>query len=84
MLFQLFNGVEDRGRIIHHAKGIDSGAKLLFLESRTNVISKARPYEEHLLAWLNPKPRGVYINNSSKLHFYFFAKFNFDLFVGQW
>ena len=60
--------MEDRCWVIHYAKGIDCGAELLFLESRPNVIGKARPYEEHLLASLYPKPRVLNINNGSEFH----------------
>ena len=60
--------MEDRGGIVHHAEGIDDGAELFFLEALTNIISKTRPYEEHVLAWLYLEPRLLYINNRSKLH----------------
>ena len=68
--------MEDRCRVIHHTKGIDCSAKLLFSESRTNVISKARPYEEHLLASPYPKPRVLNINNGSEFHPIFNLQFS--------
>ena len=57
-----------RGGVVHHAEGIDRGAELFFLESRAYVISKARPNEEHLLAWFYLEPRLLNINNRPKLH----------------
>ena len=68
--------MEDRCRVIHYAKGIDCGAELFFPESRTNVISKARPYEEHLLASPYPKPRVLNINNGSEFHPIFNLQFS--------
>lgn len=66
--------MEDGGGIVHHAKGINDGAELLIGKACANLIGKARPYEEHLLASPYPKPRVLNINNSPKLH----SIFNFQ------
>ena len=65
---QFFHRMENRGGVVHHAEGIYRGAELFFFESRANVISKARPYEEHFLAWFYLEPWLLNIYNRPKLH----------------
>ena len=63
-----FNGVEDAGRIIHCAVGIDSNGEALFTEPPTDAISKAGTYEEYLLAWPDLKVGIRNIYDRPKLH----------------
>ena len=60
--------MQDGGGVIHHAEGINRGAELFFMEALTNIIGKARPYEEHLLARPNLEIGLLYINYGPKLH----------------
>jgi hypothetical protein len=60
--------MENRGRIVHHPKGIDCCPKLIIFETLSDIIGKTRPHEENFLARFYLKTRLGDINNCPKLH----------------
>ena len=61
-------GMQNAGRVVHRAIGIDGNRKALFLKAPAHLVGKARPHEEHFLAWLHLKRSSSYLYFSPKQH----------------
>ena len=72
---QPLDGVQDAGRIIHRAEGIDCHGEAFLGEPLPDAVGKARPHEEHLLARPYPKARILNIHYCPEFH----NKIIFDL-----
>jgi hypothetical protein len=60
--------MDDAGRIVHGAIGIDGDGEALFTETHPDAVGKARTHKEHLLAGLYPEPRVSNVYNRPELH----------------